>query len=551
MYATTYDRRTGIGGPTAWIGGEDVKRDGVYLWTHGRLKGQPYTQYLGPSNRQCLPISYKGVVTFSDCHGTWGANQPDRSGPYNSLWTGVNPAMHLDDAVEQLTNCFVCERSPCGPSIDCYGPNTEAAAGYYPHCSCRCKPWAWGDRCEYPYRHTHTAESGGGGPSVPFASDYLRLCGADAQAGDTNETRTDGDRLAKSMSWATAAARCAALTARGVGEDQNMSSSGQWRLATFPSSATLSSFALYSADPLALGADKHISRGGNGAWIGAIENSATPGVWQWSHGRLAPQQFRAQSGAAVAAKYHTFEGAPPDNVATFAHTGLWAAGRPLGGGRKCARVAPSGASPTARFEVQDVACGTDATAEALPPSDDAFTACLVCERSPCRMGTDCYEPNTASIDGGYWPACRCVCKEGAYGDKCEWPVTVAHGNAYVSEYAAVCDGTLRPIGAAAAACGGLRDRAGAGGFDVATFPSSAALGAFTARLRLHERGGNTWVAASDAAVEGQWRWTAGRLAGALFNTVVVTPHEGDNVPRAAVLFAGPPSAAAVRAVGCG
>eukprot|EP00744_Colponema_vietnamica_P017737 GILI01024956.1.p1 GENE.GILI01024956.1~~GILI01024956.1.p1 ORF type:complete len:1168 (+),score=118.33 GILI01024956.1:229-3504(+) len=45
--------------------------------------------------------------------------------------------------------------------------------------------------------------------------------------------------------------------------------------------------------------------------------------------------------------------------------------------------------------------------------------CGICERSPCKLGTDCHASNTESMTGSYFPNCVCTCNPGFHGEKCE------------------------------------------------------------------------------------------------------------------------------------
>ena len=84
--------------------------------------------------------------------------------------------------------------------------------------------------------------------------------------------------------------------------------------------------------------------------------------------------------------------------------------------------------------------GKYVTGDTYTSRTDIF--CTVCERTRCTMGLDCFEPHTepGSMTGTYWPNCRCKCKPGKFGDRCEFPITVDHGP-YVSEYARNCSAT--------------------------------------------------------------------------------------------------------------
>ena len=198
----------------------------------------------------------------------------------------------------------------------------------------------------------------------PYVSEYTLLCEAAPRQ------------------WHTADEACAAI-------------GSEWRPATVPTAGAMSRLVPYTnARPLAA------------LWAAASAAGLdAPGEWQWTAGRLSG--VRLSVGAAcVPTLYAAFNATYPSlDACPWATT----AGEPsIAGG--CMKII-GGAFSAA-------------------PCADAHS-CTLCERSPCRMDTDCYGPNTAyinSTNGGYYPSCQCVCKEGSSGDRCEWPLVVTHGN---------------------------------------------------------------------------------------------------------------------------
>ena len=62
--------------------------------------------------------------------------------------------------------------------------------------------------------------------------------------------------------------------------------------------------------------------------------------------------------------------------------------------------------------------------------------CHACERSPCQIGPDCNFNTTRAVVGDYFPNCRCECKEGYAGPRCE--ITLVEHGLYASEYTLLC-----------------------------------------------------------------------------------------------------------------
>ena len=153
-------------------------------------------------------------------------------------------------------------------------------------------------------------------------------------------------------------------------------------------------------------------------------------------------------------------------------------------------------------------------------------SCALCERSPCSFATDCYEPNTAFMNtSAYFPNCKCTCKEGAWGDKCQWPLAEAHGGAYPSQYQYHCEeGAEWSHSDAAAVCARRGD-----GWALATFPEAASFYRFRRQV-LHNASegsfGQAWVgaffnvapqeASGSSNASTAWQWSAGRFAGSPF-----------------------------------
>ena len=288
-----------------------------------------------------------------------------------------------------------------------------------------------------------------------------------------------------SLTWAEAEGRC---RARG----------SEWDLATIPT-------------PQASEALEEGRRGlpNVAPWLGGRKvAAAAPHRWEWTGGRLAGVHFysgvRSTNGTCKNYTYPSFN-APLGSA--FGEC-QWQFNQPdnqLGRQDCLSFLAPP------RTGVDDTEC------------DKAAWRCYLCERSPCRMGTDCYEPNTIYMNtSAYFPNCKCTCKEGAWGDKCQFPLVVSHG-AYTSEYVQTClSGPLTMVGAAAAC--------EASGAQLATFPTEKSL------LAVRNAVGNSGFRPSFVAVRGfapsaaggpsLWRWAAGRLSGVQFfaGHVTVNPN---------------------------
>ena len=142
--------------------------------------------------------------------------------------------------------------------------------------------------------------------------------------------------------------------------------------------------------------------------------------------------------------------------------------------------------------------------------EDAFP-CVACERSPCRMGTDCHTCATKNMTGDYHPNCRCECKEGYEGPKCE--IAVVENGLYASEYEATC--TFAPIDATAA---GAACAARGAGWSPATVPTAQSAAAIAPLLDPFAPAavGAFFVELSSGTGIGSWMWGAGRLSGKAF-----------------------------------
>ena len=158
--------------------------------------------------------------------------------------------------------------------------------------------------------------------------------------------------------------------------------------------------------------------------------------WRWTAGRLSAVPFWIGNGSATdEAKEWGF--ALPFRYPSYPKPTLfnytpWAAGYPslsVTSGA-CAVMDPS--HPNALI---DSLCSTAA-------------ACVLCERSPCAVGADCDPANTKSVgvvagntltyfNATAAPPCNCTCKDGTFGDRCQYPSLYDHGP-YVSEYRHVC-----------------------------------------------------------------------------------------------------------------
>ena len=166
-------------------------------------------------------------------------------------------------------------------------------------------------------------------------------------------------------------------------------------------------------------------------WMGLKELNVTAHTWYAIAGRL--NSSLVYTGLATA----------PDKVCSdisypsYAYSSLitdncrWDTSQPDGTNGRDACAYMWGTIPGKNFRWDDTTC------------DVSFDGYL-CERSPCRMGTDCYEPNTAYLDTSvYYPNCKCTCKSGAWGEKCEWPLRYDYEN-YSSEYGTVCAAAPMP-----------------------------------------------------------------------------------------------------------
>ena len=449
------------------------------------------------------------------------------------LLAGGSPPHEAPNRGGVALGCVLCERSRCDVAADCYAPNTVSVRGrgglegdvndedegcsdfYFPNCRCVCKPGAWGDKCQWPLAIDHG----------PYVSEYAHVMAA-----------------ASPLTRAGATTACGALRSGGGG-------SGGWALASLPSRAAADALSahtalFHSSDMNALDSAASAAAATGPAWVSARDGSTAaagvfPRTWQWGAAtaggtvatRLAGAAFwtataAAGVGSAVAGEVPTFD--LPTSVSAFPQTNLWAPSQPTAtaGPGRCGRLQPSAPLSNGPFTPNGFE-ETDCSATA-----DAF----ICERSPCRLGTDCYEPNTIYMNTSeYYPNCKCACKEGSWGDRCEYPLLVPQGGGegvYVSEYVAVCGAspsTTVGYDAARAGCEALRGVGSGGGgarWQLATFPTNASMVTFMRRTAYARRavdGGkgrsNIWVAASDAAVANTWLWTAGRLEGTKFHSV--------------------------------
>ena len=106
------------------------------------------------------------------------------------------------------------------------------------------------------------------------------------------------------------------------------------------------------------------------------------------------------------------------------------------------------------------------------------------------------------------PPCNCTCKDGAFGDRCQYPSLYDHGP-YVSEYRHVCTAPAGHVSRAAERCAALGSE-----WSLASFSSDASMAAFHTLMGLPLA--DTFVGATRAAAtkyDGPWSFISGRLAG--------------------------------------
>ena len=479
---------------------------------------------------------------FGGC-GMWAAGQPSNTGDTNGQCAALQPSFGhaLDDVPcegSALSRCAACERSRCDALRDCYGPNTISVSPFAP-CECRCRPGAYGRRCQFPIVVVHAYGA--------YTSEYAHVCDASGMRWNASGAREAlcgaalRQEMAATLGWSggTETERRVAVEAAVRGMD----------LATFPSAEATAAFLRGAATvPPAP------------SFVGARGAPSAANVWQWVSGRLSSVNFFSGLGSAPIGDGCLGFSLPnflesPSVAYTYAYSRHcpWRAGMP---NAAVAVGATDGAALWAPAFPSSAFLNSDGSFDVVAYSGAASHQCAVCERSPCSYTIDCYEPNTAYMNtSAYYPNCACVCKEGAWGAKCEWPLAVTHraaiattrgyqylpngaGSAfatiteqedtggadegvsahegpfgYVSEYQYHCEeGQLWGYAAAAAVCA----RRGAE-WHLATFPSTDSFARFRRQL-LHSASsgqeGEAWVGGKTD--KGLWRWTAGRLAGAAF-----------------------------------
>ena len=345
------------------------------------------------------------------------------AGPYE-------PAPHpkLDHAACDAADapCALCERSQCHIGTDCYGPNTAAVSNYFP-CTCTCKPGTWGAKCEWPFVVPLGASSNAGPDAEGiYYSEYIGVCQASPMT------------------------QPAALSACATRRDAD--GTGGWGLASFATGESLRRVQAQLAALLAanVGAD---------TWVGDVDPTSI-GSWRWAAGRLKDfGEFHVNSLGCRSISYLLKE-------PIFDRCSLWGTGRPN-----------NSTSPVYAF----LANALGRRMQDVPAT--ATARCYACDRSRCQLGLDCLEHNLAEMRGDYYPSCSCVCKIGAWGDRCEWPLIVDQGN-YVSEYRHIA----APAGITQAkADGTCADMLGAG-WHAATFPTATSFATRAAQCHCRTRG---------------------------------------------------------------
>ena len=478
--------RRGLPNVAPWLGGRKVAAPHRWEWTGGRLAGVHFYSGVRSTNGTCQNYSYPSLnaplgSAFGECQ--WQFNQPDNlGGRQDCLSFLAPPRTGVDDTEcdKAAWRCYVCERSPCRMGTDCYGPNTVYmnASAYFPNCKCTCKPGAWGGKCQFPLVVSHGA----------YISEYVPACGSGP------------------LTMASAEAVCASRL-NGA------------HLATFPTEESL------RAVRNAVGGDEFAA-----SFVGvrgfAPAVGSGPSLWRWAAGRLNGIQIFAGhinittnptttlfGDGCLSFAYPTFSAGLP---AAFKHC-PWRYGGPVGTSSAANDAAVLWAAPNT-FNGEPFFGAAAWTDTANAPS------CALCERSFCAFATDCYEPNTAYLNtSAYFPNCKCTCKPGTWGTKCEWPIVDSHGGAYPSSYLYHCEeGAVWTHSDGAGVCARRGD-----GWSLATFPDAASFYNFRRQV-LHNASegpfGQAWVGASNGIelLSGQgsvsaWRWRAGRFAGSVFS----------------------------------
>eukprot|EP00744_Colponema_vietnamica_P010869 GILI01015312.1.p1 GENE.GILI01015312.1~~GILI01015312.1.p1 ORF type:complete len:1363 (-),score=60.49 GILI01015312.1:203-4291(-) len=266
------------------------------------------------------------------------------------------------------------------------------------------------------------------------------------------------EQTCESKLWTEAQTAC---TNKGTG----------WNLATLPTPNSLNQI------KLALMGFTSID-----AWL-AGSDSAISNRWVWTQGRLKDINFW-NSGICLNYTYPNFY----SNTVPFDHC-QWNTLQPddVAGLQNCATIWSGGDRG-----MDDFSC-------------TAALGCYVCERSPCKLGADCYEPNTASMIPGYYPNCACTCRSGTWGDRCQWPMQIDQGP-YLSIITHGCDGNPRTWDTGNMSCGG----------SLATFPTAEGLWKF--RQFVSKPFETSTIIGVIGSPDGLWRWSGGRLVNANFWT---------------------------------
>ena len=213
-------------------------------------------------------------------------------------------------------------------------------------------------------------------------------------------------------------------------------------------------------------------------WL-SLTDAGTPDQWRVQHGRMAgvPYWTGRGSGSCLLSgyKYPSYDFDGNFNC-------LWGAGEPNDADSPLGSNSEECVVTHAAYNhrMADLSCAS------------TQISCYLCERTLCRKGTDCYAPNTREMRGENYPNCVCDCKDGAWGDRCQFPLAVRQSNggaatAHMSHYATVCP--PNPIGSAEEAATECRALGYGGGWAPATPNGRVAGSVRAAPLGLERAGG--------------------------------------------------------------
>ena len=375
-----------------WAGAasdESLAANNEWAWAEGRLKGLTFSRGIIGGAQQCSPNEYRPsngtlFMPLTDC--PWADGAPATSG----LKRGCGQI--LSSAGADPTASSTLGDADCEDSNQCYACERSLCQM---GTDCLAANTASMDEGAYYPNCVCVCVTGYEGPRCE------RLVVSNAAA-------TTEYELTCAATPRNFAASRAACKARGNG----------WDIASLPTLAIAGAFRQLSTAPFAR------------AFVGGTD-AAAEGQWLWVGGRLAGLRFTngAGSGACAAYAYR-----PLGNMAAVLYSAsdcAWGLAGPGGGtAENCAAMFHEVPANV----LADVDCGT----VALP--------CVACERSPCRMGTDCHTSATNKMTGDYFPNCHCECKEGYEGDGCETAV-VDHGM-LASQYALSCADPLLSLAGA-------------------------------------------------------------------------------------------------------